>query len=186
MLLEIITKTETSDEDGMVDIKTETDRYISVQPESLQIRRNPEFTGKTIPADANPHVLSFMGKPMCYLSKNADFLSKQYLITLTTDMTFRLLTEKGEKCPHLDLSLFVDGKPAASFKDIKIQRNNGLIYRANFERIILGVKYKETTGNSSKAPAGRYYSANIELFSRWSTTLSTCAGVVKEVKLVST
>lgn len=169
MLLEIFTKTENG---------TENSRYVSVTPESLQIKRNPEFIGKSIPADANPHVLTFIGKPMSCLNKNVE----PYSIPLTTDMAFRLLTEKGEKRSKLNLQVFVDEKPSTLFEDIKIQRNEGLIYRATFNRILLGIKYKKIV--EDRVPAGRHYTANLELFNRWSTTLSTLAGAVKEIRLI--
>lgn len=171
MLLEIFTKTE----DG-----TENDRYVSVKPESLQIRRNPDFTGKAIPADANPHVLAFIGKPMSCLNKNTE----PWVITLTTDTTFRLLSEKSEKCPNLDLRVFIGETPSTLFKGVKIQRNEGLTYRATSERVILSVKYKEIAGD--KASVGKYYSATFELFNRSSAFFNETGGDVREIKLITT
>lgn len=170
MLLEVITRTKDC---------TETERYISVRPESLQIRKRPELTDKIVPVDTNPQVLTFIGKPMSYLDQNATL----YNILLTNSMSFRLLTEQSEKLPRIDLSILVKGEPTVLFKGIKIQRTNGLIYRANDTRITLGFKYKEMTTDYTldKIPTGKFLDANLELFSR---TFNMYTDDVKEMKLM--
>lgn len=176
MLLEIINKIITETEET-----TETERYVSVIPESLQIRQKPEYTHGPIPVDVNPHQLLFIGKPMSRRSNNVE----QYTILLTNNMTFRLVTEKNEKPPHLDLSLFINNKPALLYEDIKIQRNDGPVYRAG-EMTWLSVKYKKlssgmTNYSTERAPTGKYNSTNIELYNH---SLSPADNAVKEIKLV--
>ena len=173
MLLEVTTRNAENDD-------LTTDRYTSVIPESFQLRRNPELTNEEILAGIHPHMLIFIGKHG--FAKNAE----QITVPLDDATSFRLVAEKNETVSDIDMAMIINNELAFSYKNVKIKRNNGLVYIASEHAVILGVTYSEMTGNVpfriiQKKQGRKNYTATLELFNH--DLLLDALNTVKEIRL---
>lgn len=173
MLLEVTTR---DAENG----ESTTDRYTSVIPESFQLRRNLELTNEEISAGIHPHMLIFIGKHG--FAKNAE----QITVPLTDVTSFRLVAEKNETVSDIDMTMIINNEPAFSYRNVKIKRNNGLVYMASEHHVFLGVSYSEMTANDPfrivhKKQGRKNYTATLELYNH--DLLPDALNTVKEIRL---